>query len=64
MKPERAFDEHVGQELSDVLYWVLVLAKDLNIDLAEAFVAKLKHNEEKYPVEKSKGIAKKYTELR
>ena len=55
---------HVGQELSDVLYWVLVLAHDLEIDLPAAFKAKLQHNGEKYPVEKAKGIARKYRELR
>ena len=56
--------EHVGQELSDVLYWVLVLANDQGIDLAAAFKEKLQHNAEKYPVEKSKGVARKYTELK
>ena len=55
--------EHVGQELSDILGWVLLLANDLGIDLAEAFQAKQRHNAEKYPIEKSRGVAKKYTEL-
>jgi dCTP diphosphatase len=56
--------QHVGQELSDVLYWVLVLAHDLKIDLGEAFREKLEHNAAKYPVEKAKGLARKYTELK
>jgi dCTP diphosphatase len=55
--------EHVGQELSDILGWVLVLAHDLQIDLSAAFRAKLLHNAEKYPIEKARGVAKKYTEL-
>src|SRR5581483_1060008 len=55
--------EHVGQELSDILYWVLVLAHDLKIDLPAAFRAKLRHNAEKYPVEKAKGVARKYRDL-
>ena len=55
--------EHVGQELSDILGWVLLLAHDLQIDLPDAFREKLKQNAEKYPVDKAKGIAKKYTEL-
>ena len=59
----RSHREHVGQELSDILGWVLLLAHDLQIDLSLAFVAKMQHNAEKYPVEKAKGIAKKYTEL-
>ena len=55
--------EHVGQELSDILSWVLILAHDQGIDLAAAFVAKLAHNAEKYPVEMSRGSARKYTDL-
>jgi NTP pyrophosphatase (non-canonical NTP hydrolase) len=59
----KANREHVGQELSDILGWVLLLAYDLEIDLPTAFVEKMKLNAVKYPVEKAKGIAKKYTEL-
>jgi dCTP diphosphatase len=55
--------DHVGQELSDVLYWVLVLAHDQEIDLAAAFRAKLEQNAAKYPVEKAKGVARKYRDL-
>jgi NTP pyrophosphatase (non-canonical NTP hydrolase) len=54
---------HVGQELSDILGWVLLLAHDLQIDLPGAFVEKMKQNAVKYPVEKARGVAKKYTEL-
>jgi NTP pyrophosphatase (non-canonical NTP hydrolase) len=54
----------VGQELSDILYWVLVIANDLQIDLPEAFLSKLKANAIKYPIEKAHGQAKKYTELK
>jgi NTP pyrophosphatase (non-canonical NTP hydrolase) len=54
--------DRVGDELADVLGWLLLLATDLEIDLAEAFRAKIKLNEAKYPVEKAKGSAKKYTE--
>jgi NTP pyrophosphatase (non-canonical NTP hydrolase) len=55
--------DRVGEELADVLGWVLLLAHDLEIDLADAFRRKIEHNARKYPVEKSKGSAKKYTEL-
>ena len=54
--------QRVGEELSDVLGWVLLLASDLGIDLAEAFERKLELNEAKYPVDKARGSAKKYTE--
>ncbi len=55
--------EDIGDELADVLYWVLLLSNDLNIDISEAFVRKLEKNNEKYPVEKAKGRNAKYTEL-
>jgi NTP pyrophosphatase (non-canonical NTP hydrolase) len=55
--------ESVGDELSDVLYWVLLIAYDLKIDIPEAFERKMKQNEIKYPVAKAKGSHKKYTEL-
>ena len=54
--------EHVGQELSDILGWVLIMAHDQGIDLGAAFAAKLAHNAEKYPVAKARGVAAKYTE--
>lgn len=53
----------LGEELADVLYWLLVMAYDLDIDITQALDKKLRINEQKYPVEKSKGNAKKYTEL-
>jgi NTP pyrophosphatase (non-canonical NTP hydrolase) len=54
--------DDVAEELADVLYWVLLIGHDLNIDIPKAFKAKLKKNDEKYPVEKSKGRHSKYTE--
>jgi len=36
---------------------------DINSDLISAATEKIKKNEIKYPVEKSKGNSKKYTEL-
>lgn len=55
--------EDVGEELADVFYWILLIANDLDIDLAEAFNKKLAKNEAKYPKEKASGNHKKYTEL-
>lgn len=55
--------EDVADELADVLYWVLIIANDLDIDLSEAVKGKLVKAEAKYPVEKSRGNHKKYTEL-
>ena len=53
----------LGEELSDVLFWVLAMANDFQIDLGEAFKQKLAKNAVKYPVEKAKGVSTKYTEL-
>jgi dCTP diphosphatase len=55
--------EEIGEELADVLYWVLLMSHDLDIDLKQAFDKKMKKNEGKYPVDKAKGSHKKYTEL-
>ncbi len=53
----------IGEELADVLYWVLLICNKLNIDLNDAFEKKMKINIKKYPISKSKGSHKKYTEL-
>ncbi|MEX0877794.1 MAG: nucleotide pyrophosphohydrolase [Candidatus Spechtbacterales bacterium] len=55
--------EDIEDELADVLYWVLLISNNLDIDLNKALEAKIEKNAEKYPVEKAKGTAKKYTEL-
>jgi NTP pyrophosphatase (non-canonical NTP hydrolase) len=55
--------QQLADELSDVLYWVLALADDAGIDLGEAFPAKMAKNNAKYPVERSRGSSRKYTEI-
>ncbi len=55
--------ERLGEELSDVLFWVLAIANDFQIELAEAFKQKLAKNAAKYPIEKAKGVSTKYTDL-
>ena len=55
--------EEVAEELADVLYWVLLISNDLKIDLNDTLSKKMDKNEAKYPIEKAKGNAKKYTEL-
>ena len=69
-KNGRELEKHLAQnhgavshELADALYWVLLLAHDLKIDLPEALIEKIAHNEAKYPLHKSKGVAKKYDQL-
>ena len=53
----------IGEELADVLYWVVLMSADLDIDILDALEKKIKKNEEKYPVEKAKGKHTKYTKL-
>ena len=55
--------KEVGEELADTLYWVLLMAHDLDIDIHQAFLDKMEQNEAKYAVEKAKGKHTKYTEL-
>ncbi len=55
--------EEVGEEMADVYNWLILLAHDLNIDLEKVALKKIEENAKKYPVEKTKGIATKYTKL-
>ena len=55
--------KNIGEELADVFYWVLLMSKDLNIDITLALEDKLKKNEEKYPIEKARGKHTKYNKL-
>ncbi len=55
--------EEVETELADTLIYLIRLADKLDIDLLTAAVNKIELNEQKYPVEKAKGNAKKYTEF-
>lgn len=53
----------IGEELADVLYWVLLMSHDLDIDIAKALEDKIKKNESRYPVDKAKGKHTKYNKL-
>lgn len=53
----------ISKELADVFYWVLLIAKDLDIDIAQSLRDKMIENEAKYPVEKAFGSATKYDKL-
>ncbi len=60
--PQNKLDE-VETELADTLIYLIRLADKLDVDLLAAAISKIELNEKKYPVEKAKGNAKKYTEL-
>lgn len=53
----------IGEELADVLYWVLLMSHDLEIDVLDALEKKIIKNEGKYPVEKARGKHTKYNKL-
>lgn len=60
---EDANKEKVKEELADVFSFAFLLADRYKFDVKEIILEKIKRNGEKYPVEKSKGTAKKYDEL-
>ena len=60
---EDANPEKVKEELADVFAFAFLLADKYGFDVKEIILDKIKKNGEKYPVEKAKGIAKKYDEL-
>ena len=55
--------EEIEDELADVLFFLLRFSQMFNVDLASVLVRKIEKSEKKYPIEKSKGSNRKYTEL-
>ena len=55
--------DKIAEELADVLSFAFLLAEKHDLDVKQIILEKIKRNGEKYPVEKSKGNAKKYNEL-
>ena len=54
----------VREELADVLSYCILMADVYGLDLDEIMNEKISKNEAKYPVEKARGRADKYTELK
>ena len=55
--------EAMRDECADVLLYLLLIADRAGIDLIDAARRKLEKNAEKYPIAKSYGSSKKYTQL-
>ncbi|MFM2231183.1 MAG: hypothetical protein RL607_2441 [Bacteroidota bacterium] len=55
--------EKLKEELADILSFSLLLAEKHQLDIFDIVLEKIQKNNEKYPVEKAKGTAKKYNEL-
>jgi NTP pyrophosphatase (non-canonical NTP hydrolase) len=58
-----ASKEKVKEELADVFAYAFLLAEKYGFDIKEIVLEKIKLNGEKYPIDKSRGSAKKYNEL-
>ncbi len=57
------FRARLAEECADVLLYLLLVCERAGIDLAEAAARKIEANETKYPADKARGNARKYTEL-
>ncbi len=53
----------VKEELADVMNYCIQMADKLDINIEDCILEKIKKNAEKYPIDKSFGSSKKYTEL-
>ena len=62
-KPEDVSDLKIREELADVIIYSLRMAEVYGFNVKEIVLDKLEKNKAKYPIEKCKGISKKYTEL-
>ena len=55
--------EQIREALADVLSYCILMAAVCGLDMDEIMNEKVTKNEAKYPVEKARGSAAKYTEL-
>lgn len=60
---EQADIGKVKEELADVFAFAFLLAEKYDLDVKQIVLEKMEQNALKYPVEKARGVAKKYTEL-
>ena len=60
---EKFDEQHVKEELADVMVYCQNLLDKLGFDADEIVNEKMSRNEAKYPVEKAKGVATKYDKL-
>lgn len=56
-------EDKIREELADVFNYCILMADACGLDIDEIIQEKIRRNNEKYPVEKAKGSAKKYNEL-
>ena len=56
-------EREVKDEIADLLLGILCFCNATGINLEEAFLSKLEHTTQKYPIEKCKGKSTKYSDL-
>lgn len=61
--PGEANQDKIKEELADVFAYAFLLAEKYKFDVKDIILDKIIKNGEKYPIDKSKGNAKKYNEL-
>ena len=62
-RPEAADPLKIREELADVFAYALLLSDACGLDPETIVLEKIAKNAEKYPVDKARGSARKYTEL-
>ncbi len=62
-EPQDADPARVREELADVLIFALLLIEKYGLDLERIVLEKLAVNEQKYPADKARDTAAKYTDL-
>jgi dCTP diphosphatase len=55
--------DKASEEIADILIYAIMFSHMMNIDMGKAVLKKIEMNDRKYPVDKAKGVAKKYDEL-
>jgi len=60
---EKVDRERLKEEIADILSFTFLLAEKHGFDVKDIVLEKIQKNSDKYPVEKAKGTAAKYTEL-
>ena len=63
VKEKKELKEKVEDEVADVFLYLIRLSEKCDIDIEGAVLRKIEKNSKKYPVEKSRGSSKKYTQL-
>jgi NTP pyrophosphatase (non-canonical NTP hydrolase) len=56
--------EKLAAEIADILIFSMLFAHEVGVDIEKAILEKISQNEVRYPADKVRGSAKKYTELK